>query len=303
MIDFTLHELACFDAVASAGSFQAAADRLHRSHPTVYAAVKALEQRLGIALLDRSGYRVTLTEAGRAFHQRAQALLNEAKGLRSFSSQLAQGEESDLTVVIGDLCPLPEVLGLLQRFFEQCPHTRLHLHFEALSGPWERLLERQADLIVHHIDPSDTRLEAIGLFEVELVPVVAPGFLAFPIDPDITPERMRPYVQCIIRDTARGSNRDYFVLPGAHSWTVADQAMKRELIMRGMGWGHLPTYLIAEDLRQGRLLSIAGRHYRRSPLPIVAARLRERPHGPVAERLWRFIAEQAAQWSATEGEH
>jgi hypothetical protein len=49
------------------------------------------------------------------------------------------GEETDLRVVVGDLCPLPEVLGLLRRFFDRCPSARLHLFFEALSGPWERL--------------------------------------------------------------------------------------------------------------------------------------------------------------------
>lgn len=33
MHDFTLHDLQCFDAVVDAGGFQAAAQRLHRSHP------------------------------------------------------------------------------------------------------------------------------------------------------------------------------------------------------------------------------------------------------------------------------
>lgn len=46
-MNFSLHELACFDAVIAEGSFQAAADRLHRTHPAVYAAVKNLEHRLG----------------------------------------------------------------------------------------------------------------------------------------------------------------------------------------------------------------------------------------------------------------
>ncbi len=75
----TLHQLICFDAVATAGSFQAAADRLGRTHPTVFAAVKALEAQLGLALLDRSGYRVRLTEAGRSVHDRAKRLLGELR--------------------------------------------------------------------------------------------------------------------------------------------------------------------------------------------------------------------------------
>ena len=61
----------------------------------------------------------------------------------------------------------------------------------------------EADLIVHHIDKSDPRLEFIELGNVRIVPVVAPGFLSFPVSRAITPERMRNYVQCVIRDTAR----------------------------------------------------------------------------------------------------
>ena len=61
MSDFTLHDLQCFDAVARAGGFQAAAAALHRSHPAVFAAVAKLERQLDLALLDRSGYRVRLT--------------------------------------------------------------------------------------------------------------------------------------------------------------------------------------------------------------------------------------------------
>jgi DNA-binding transcriptional LysR family regulator len=70
--------------------------------------------------------------------------------------------------------------------------------------------------------------------------------------------------------------------------------MKKELILQGMGWGHMPTFLIAEELRDGRLLSIAGKHLRGGTGEIVAARRRDRPHGPVADQLWDFISHQAS---------
>src|SRR5216683_3016056 len=120
MIDgLTLHQLLCFEAVVSEGSFQAAADKLLRSQPSVSASVKNLENQLGLSLLDRSGYRVALTEAGRSFHARCRVFLHELQGLRDHAAQLAMGEESELRVVIGDLCPLPQILGLLRRFFER----------------------------------------------------------------------------------------------------------------------------------------------------------------------------------------
>jgi DNA-binding transcriptional LysR family regulator len=297
MIDgLTLHQLLCFEAVVSEGSFQAAADKLLRSQPTVSSSVKNLESQLRLSLLDRSGYRVALTDAGRSFYQRTRIFLHELQSLRDHATQLAMGEESELRVVIGDVCPLREILGLLRRFFDSCPGTRLHLYFEAISGPCERLFDDEADLILHHIDKADPRLEFVDLFTVKLMPVVAPNFLRFPISESIAPEQMRDYVQCVIRDTARRSPpRDYYLVEGARSWTVSDQLMKKELILQGMGWGHMPHYLIEQNLLDASLLPITGKHFKGGQVELVAARRRNTPHGPIANRLWQFIEEQAAE--------
>jgi DNA-binding transcriptional LysR family regulator len=295
MIDgVTIHQLLCFDAVVSEGGFQAAAAKLMRAQPSVSSAIKNLEQQLQLKLLDRSGYRVALTDEGRSFHARTRVFLHDLEALRNHAAQLAMGEESELRVVVGDLSPLPETLGLLRHFFDGCPATRLHLHFEAISGPWERLFDGEADLILHHIDKADPRLEYIDLFAVKLVPVVAPNFLKFPVSQHITPEQMREYVQCVIRDSARHATpRDFYLIEGARNWTVSDQLMKRELILQGMGWGHVPRYLIEQDLRDGRLLAISGEHFKGGQVDLVAARRRQAPHGPIANRLWQFISEQA----------
>lgn len=290
----TIHQLICFDAVVAEGGFAAAAEKIRLAQPSISAAVKNLESQLGLSLLDRSGYRATLTEPGRSFHARARVFLHELQALKNHATQLAMGQESELKVVIGDLCPLPQTLALLRRFFDGCPATRLHIHFEAIGGPWERLIDGDADLILHHIDKADPRFEFTDLFPLRLVPVVAPGFLRFPVSRSITPEQMRDYVQCVIRDTARHSaTRDYYLVEGARSWTVADQLMKRELILQGMGWGHMPKFLIAADLRAKRLIDISGHHLKGGRLELVAARRRAAPHGPIAYRLWRYIAEQA----------
>jgi DNA-binding transcriptional LysR family regulator len=294
MDKMTLHQLRCFDAVVTKGGFQGGADQLHRSQPTVFAAVKSLESQLGLTLLDRAGYRVATTNIGRTFHARVREFLHELDKLEAHATQLSMGEESELTVVIGDLCPTTETLGLLRRFFNDCPGTRLHLHFEALSGPWERLMDAEADLIIHHIDKSDPRIEFVNLRTVTLIPVVAPGFLPFPVSKSITPEQMRSYVQCVIRDSARHTApQDYYLIEGARSWTVSDQLMKKEVILQGMGWGHMPDFLVSKELQRGQLLSIKGKHLVGGSVDLVAARRRDVPHGPVAERLWHYVGDRA----------
>ncbi|WP_371232729.1 LysR family transcriptional regulator [Pseudomonas sp. QE6] len=288
MHDFTLHDLHCFDAVVEAGGFQAAAQRLHRSHPAVFAAVARLEQQLGFELLDRSGYRVGLTAAGASFHRRAQGLLRELGNLRDHAAHLAAGEESELRVVLGDFCPRPALLEKLARFFAEEPQTRLQLYFESVSGPLERLLDGDADLILHRVDKADPRLEWIDLGDVDFVPVIAPTLL--PDRENVAPEHLRALTQCVMRDSARHSPPvDYFTLDGAPQCTVPDQAMKKELVLHGLAWGHLPRHLIEEELAAGRLRDLSGAQLPGRREQLVAARRRDRSHGPVAQRLWRFL--------------
>jgi DNA-binding transcriptional LysR family regulator len=128
--------------------------------------------------------------------------------------------------------------------------------------------------------------------------VVAPGFLPMPITDEITPEQMRGFVQCVIRDTARHMDRpNFYLIEGARNWTVGDQLMKKEIILQGAAWGHMPDFLIEEELRDGRLLSIGGRHLKGGQLGITAARRRDLPHGPIASLLWRHIEAQSKRVS------
>jgi len=292
---FTLHDLQCFDAVACSGGFQSAAELLHRSHPAIHAAVTRLEQALGLQLLDRSGYRIALTAAGKSFHRKAQATLSELAGLQVHAQQLAMGEEDELRIVIGDMCPQREVLATLADFFRHHPATRLHVQVEAVNGPNERLYGDDADLIVHGVDKSDPRLEWIDLAKISFVPVVAPGFLGFPVGRAIRPEQMRGYTQCIIRDTARQEGKSYFTIEGAPQCSVPDQQMKKEVILQGLAWGHLPRFLVERELEEGSLVSIAGRYLPGSVQELVAARRSDRPHGPVAQELWEFLSSSKAQ--------
>lgn len=294
MVDFTLHDVQCLDAVIRTGSFQAAASALHRSHPAVFAAVARLESQTGLVLLDRSGYRVKLSAMGRSFYERMQPLLSEAQGLRQHAAQLAGGDESDLNVVLGDLCPRPVMLNLLARFFVTCAHTRLNLHFESVGGPVERLKAGEADLIVHRVDTTDLSLEWTVLGKVRLVPVAAPRLLRTPLPGTPREEHLREYAQCVMRDSARKpGDSNYLVVEGARQITVPDQNMKKDVIMQALAWGHLPDFLIEAELRSGALKSLASRWLPGHTETLVAARRRNASHGPVAQRLWACLQANA----------
>ncbi|HJS93021.1 MAG TPA: LysR family transcriptional regulator [Solirubrobacteraceae bacterium] len=67
-----------FVAVAEEGNFTRAAERLHMAQPPLSAAVRQLEQQLGVALLDRSSRQVRLTAAGEQMLERGRELLAHA---------------------------------------------------------------------------------------------------------------------------------------------------------------------------------------------------------------------------------
>ena len=54
-----------------------------------------------------------------------------------------------------------------------------------------------------------------------------------------------------------------------------------------MAWGHMPFFLIENELNQGKLLSIEGKHIKGITREIVIARLNANKKGMMAERLWQ----------------
>src|SRR5438093_4940421 len=68
-------QLAAFCAVVEKKSFSQAAERLGVTQPAVSLQIRALEKRLGMQLVDRSGRRVEPTEAGQRLYRNAQRVL------------------------------------------------------------------------------------------------------------------------------------------------------------------------------------------------------------------------------------
>jgi DNA-binding transcriptional LysR family regulator len=88
---FDLRQLRYFTAVAEEGSFRRAAERLHLSQPPLSRQVKALEDAVGVALLERGAGGVTLTAAGRKLYDRSIALLERAARLADGLAEEGRG--------------------------------------------------------------------------------------------------------------------------------------------------------------------------------------------------------------------
>lgn len=86
----TLQQLELFLATARLGSFSAAAEALHLAQPSVSEQVRRLERELGVALFERVGRGVVLTEAGRVLRPHAERTLAEAEAARASVAEVRE---------------------------------------------------------------------------------------------------------------------------------------------------------------------------------------------------------------------
>lgn len=90
-----LFSIQCFIEIGRSGSFSAAANNLYRTQSAVSQQIKSLEAELEVKLIDRSGRRIEITEAGRKFEIHAKKLISEYHNLRNlFSDNVAEPEGS-----------------------------------------------------------------------------------------------------------------------------------------------------------------------------------------------------------------
>ncbi len=287
-MNITLQQLATLDAVIKQGSIQAGASYLNKTHPSVISSLKKLEDEIGFLLFDRSGYRSTLTHKGETFYQNSQAILTDIHELEAYAQHLSDNKEAQLNIAIGDITPIPKALKKLHTFSNNNKLTRLNLLFENLGGATERLLEGDADLIIHPIDKSDTRYEYKDFCKVHIIPVVAHDYLSIPISNKLKYADLSKHTQCIIKSTAKeNSENNYFISEHSPYITVGDQHTKKELIVQGMAWGHMPRFLIKKELKKGKLISIEGNYIKGHTIDVVVSRLHKKTHGIMAESLWQ----------------
>ena len=142
----TLDALQVLDAIATKGSFAAAAESLHRVPSAITYTVRKLEDDLGIALFDRSGHRAELTEAGSELLREGRFMLRAADELQSRVRRVSTGIETNLSIAVSDLFKLEAIYPILQEFYQQGFGTRIRVMSEVFGGSWDALVSGRADI-------------------------------------------------------------------------------------------------------------------------------------------------------------
>ena len=168
-------QLAAFCTVVEKSSFSQAAEKLGVTQPAVSLQVRALEERLGQTLLDRSGRRVEPTEAGLRLYRSAQRMLALEEQL--YDEVAAESGELQGTLAIGaSTGPGAHLVPLLLCEFQR-DHPELHvaLYIWDTQTVSEKVAQRELELGVVGALRRSRSLEFEPLVRDEIVLAVPPG--------------------------------------------------------------------------------------------------------------------------------
>ncbi len=290
-MDLPVEHLATFAVIVDEGSFEGAARRLHITPSAISQRVKAMEQRVGSVLLQRTRP-IALTQAGTTVLRAARQLdriLDDAR--RDLGAGPAGGTVLPI-VVNADSLATWFVPALARAARETGAYFEVLRADETVSTEHLRKGEAMAALTASRETVPGCTSTRIG--SDRYLAVATPEFVRryFPQDVDAEALRAAPVIEFDRQDAfqqrfIRRITRTR-VDPPRHF--IPSSAEFLSAIELGMGWGMLPSLQCAAALADGRLVELGPRSTIDLPLYWQRWNLRS----PVLDRLTEVIVEEAA---------
>jgi DNA-binding transcriptional LysR family regulator len=249
-----LAEYESFSKVAASGSFTAASKSLGISASAVSKHVRSLEERLGARLLNRTTRHVALTEEGRAFFERVQGLLHDVAEAEQAVGQQSALPRGKLRVGAPMDFGRSHLAEPIARFAQAHPQLTVDVEF---ADRFVDLIEEGFDVMVRIGMLADSSLVARRLAPCRHVLCASPVYLREHGVPP-TPQHLAGHLKI---EYAYSSERSWrFETPdGPVRLNVSARhrsnngEMIRALAVAGQGIALLPTFIVHEELRAGRL--------------------------------------------------
>lgn len=140
-----------------AGSLSAAARQLGLTQPTLGRQVAALEESLGIAVFERVGRNLVLTEAGRLLVDDLRAMGAAAERVALSAAAQSQSVEGVVRITVADVYAAYVLPPFVERLRKEAPGIRLDV---LATGSISDLLRREADIAIRHVRPEQDGLIA-----------------------------------------------------------------------------------------------------------------------------------------------
>jgi DNA-binding transcriptional LysR family regulator len=277
----TIEQARALDALERRGTFVAAARALRRGHTSVLYAIKTLEDTLGFAVLDRTGYRTRLTPSGHRVLEGCRALLAAEAELASTIVELRAGWEPSLGVVFDGIVPIDPLLRAVGRLVAEQVPTRIDVRAEFLAGVEDAFERTAADLMIAVIPPRDVDLVAL---ELSPLPASLVARADHPLASGRHDERaVRGHMLLTVHGSDPRLDLSTSGIEARSTVHLNDFASKRAAILAGIGFGWLPDVLIDAELASGQLRRI---RWARTSSHVFHPRLYHRGHpGPAARQL------------------
>jgi DNA-binding transcriptional LysR family regulator len=252
-----LNDLNFFAAVVANGGFSAASRALAIPKSRLSRRVAALEEQLGVRLVERSTRRFSVTEIGQDVYRHARAAILEAEAIDEVASRLKAEPQGLVRVSCpqgADRVLAAELPGLLAR------HPRLRVQV-IVSNRRVDLIEEGVDVAIRVRQKLDTDAD----LQVKIIGHSGSLLVA---SPDFLDEHGRPETPAAIGSLATLSQSER---PGSDRWTLVDRDGNEEVVVHeprlsasvftilrqaaidGIGVALLPEYTCREPLDDGRL--------------------------------------------------
>ncbi|HQT66536.1 MAG: LysR family transcriptional regulator [Rhodospirillales bacterium 20-60-12] len=259
----TLTNLESFVRSAAHGSFSEAARRLAVTPAAVSRNVAMLERNLGVRLFHRSTRKLTLTEAGEAFHL---TIAGNLEGIQAAITGLAiaGAPAGTLKVSMAPTFGTMHLLPLLPSFLKKYPQIRPEWHFE----------NRMVDLIAEGYDAAiggsfdlSPGIVSRALAPAHIIAVASPAYMHGRTPPD-DPTALQALDGIMMRSLQSGRLRQWMLrdaagneVPAALTTSIIfnDPSAMREAALLGLGVAMLAVPDVLPALEGGQLIRLLPR--------------------------------------------
>ncbi|WP_305558116.1 LysR family transcriptional regulator [Thalassospira sp.] len=254
----SLSGLVAFSVTLELGSFAAAGRKLGLSASAVGKAVDRLEQRLGVKLLTRTTRSLTLTGEGEILYRYASRILSDLQEAELELFRAQNTPQGRLKISVPTVMGRSIVLPALGTFSADYPDVTLEISLDDLKVD---LIEGGYDLVVRLGELEDSNLHARRIGPHAFTTCASPSYFAKHGTPQ-TPTDLDCHCCVLYRFPTtglpekwafKGEYRGMIIKPGI---VLNDGGALASAALAGLGIVQAPRYLVTEDIKAGRLVSI-----------------------------------------------
>ncbi len=249
-----LDGIACFVAIVESGSISEAARRLHLSKSVVSERLAEVERMLGANLLHRTTRKVSLTENGAAFLERARRIMREVEEASADMAERRGTLSGPLRI------SAPVTFGRMHLGPALYPFLAQHPELELTLDLNDRRVDAAADgfdAVVRHGALEDSRLVAWQLAPSRRLLVASPDYLSRQGIPrklgELQNHRGIFYVNRGVADWRFQGQHGLLAVRATVALRVNNGDMMRDAAVAGLGIALLPTFITSAAIQAGDL--------------------------------------------------